>query len=673
MIERKNIRLYKTLDALNVLRTSKNAGDKIIHEKMDEALKECQSQDSTGELELLLRRMMVHIGDVSRQHNILTKMGVKSKVGGAQERSNFRSLLRWWEKNMSDSFYKDETLEAIYEFTVAENLIYNEIRSDRKTGKITHVEFMDFDKKKIAKFISKMILKGKDVSLWAKHLPKVDTNNFRTTKKVFKFRKSSIDAGKKEIPWTIPYEVSPNRVKLNGFALKNEDIKINKNGHKYIMVKDNDILSYPRKRQEKTLERQKRDLELIDLVSKELNLDVKEKVRKDGVKYVDYDGYRKLRKQQDSAQQKICSGEILDYTKDQFTQMLNSMTSATQFRVAKMIAYKSETGELKAKEGKWNRLGEIYLDWVKEQEKIADELRAAAASGDTKAKEKAMDKFKVKTTGMQTIDMLAEVLDGKLTDSQINNAYQSLIEKMDMVANVFVVVDGSGSMNSPISGGYWGSDVNAKYKNIPMFDIAATLAIAFSTRNPEPEFRNVFGWFSNEFVIVGDSKFIDETPNRFLNRNSFRREVPRYNILSEKNTFTQNLKNMKSANPGIVSSTNIMAIVEYFIKLVKDGKFTVEEIPQAILIITDQEGNTGKTPKEAMKSANDIGWYPLMIYWGLRYNAMDQYKNIPNTLFIGGLNESNLSQILRGIKTGSINPEDELWSIYDDPRHSVFK
>ena len=72
------------------------------------------------------------------------------------------------------------------------------------------------------------------------------------------------------------------------------------------------------------------------------------------------------------------------------------MTSASQFRVAKMIAYKAEDGTLTPKEGKWQRLGEVYVDWVKSQEKVADKLREAAASGDENAKRKAMKDFKVK-------------------------------------------------------------------------------------------------------------------------------------------------------------------------------------------------------------------------------------------------------------------------------------
>lgn len=673
-MNRENKQLYKTLDALQTLRTTKNAGDSAIHPKMDAALKECRAQGDVEVLETLLRRTMLHVGDVSRQHNLLNKMSIKSENGGAQERSNFRSLMRWWEKKMPTSFYKDATLEAIYEFTIAENLVYNEIRTDRKTGKVLSQEFMDFDKKKIVMFIAKMIKKGKNVSLWAKHLPKVETGKTRTAKKVMKIRASLKEKSNAEtFKWTLPFGIAIDKIKLNGLPIESKQLTENKDGKKAIVVRDGDIVSYPRNKQKATINRQKRDLEIVKLISKELNLDVIERTTKAGHSFIDYSGYKQFRKKQNTAQQKICSGEVFDMSKVEFEEMLNTMTSATQFRVAKMIAYKADDGTLKPKTGKWERLGEVYIEWVKEQEKAADELREAASTGDVKAKAKAMKKFKTKTTGMQTIDMLAEIVTGTLTDTQINNAYQSLIEKMDIIANVFPVVDGSGSMSGSMGSYSYGrgDGIDAKYQGLRLFDVAATLAIAFSTRNPVKDFRNTFGWFSHNFKIIGDSKFVDNRPNAHLASSSFKKQVPRYNVLSETNTYTQNLNNMRKANPGDIAGTNMMAAVEYFVNLVQTKNFSIDELPQALLFITDNEGNEGRSPKDAIKLANSIGWFPLMIYWGLRYNAMDQYKNIDNTLFVGGFNESVLSQILRGIKTGSIDPSDELWSIHDDPRYQV--
>jgi hypothetical protein len=117
--------------------------------------------------------------------------------------------------------------------------------------------------------------------------------------------------------------------------------------------------------------------------------------------------------------------------------------------------------------------------------------------------------------------------------------------------------------------------------------------------------------------------------------------------------------------------------IEYFVDLVKNKGFHVEDLPNALLSITDNENNTGRSPKDAIALANSIGWHPLLIFWGLtamsEHSVKNQLKGVHNTLFVGGFNEGALSQILRGIKTGSINPETELWSIYNDIRYSVLK
>ena len=128
---------------------------------------------------------------------------------------------------------------------------------------------------------------------------------------------------------------------------------------------------------------------------------------------------------------------------------------------------------------------------------------------------------------------------------------------------------------------------------------------------------------------------------------------------------------MIGSNTQYIGSTNIGATIEYFVKLHQQTGMNVEQLPSALLFITDNEGNSGMKPKEFIQHAATIGWHPLVIFWGLKTNKMSQYEGIPNCLFIGGFNESVLGQILRGIKSGSIIPESELWSINDDKRYSV--
>ncbi len=623
-------KLPKTLEALQLLRTAKGQTDSFIHSALNSALAECKKENMI----LLLERIMLHIGDISRQHNILREAGIISPTGGAQERAIFRSCLRWWEKNLPESFVKN--IPIIVEFTLYENLMYYQNTTDRLKGNLIKTEILFPNPKAVHSYLTMQIRKGKDLNLIARHLPKYHTENdvTRTAKKIVKLRN-----GQKSIEWKLP--IGKSWVKVNGEFVKGKSVHVN----------EGDIISYPRNKQKFVLEKQKFVNNWIDGLCKSLDWTIKQ--------------YREFRKQQNTPEQSFTSKSVLSIAESDFMNMLDHLSTGQRFRVAKMIAYKDSSGKLVAK-AKWSQLGEWYIKWEKNQEEVANELRKVAMTGDESTKKELMGKFKVKATGQQTIDLLAELFKGNLNETQINNSYQSLVEKMDLIANVFPIIDGSGSMNSGI---------NHNGVHLQNRQIAYAMAIAFSTRNPVEAFRNTYGWFSSTFEICGRSKFVDESPNPFVDKTKFTKKVADYQVISETKTFTDNLRALAAADPGHVSSTNMFSSIEYFVNLVKNKNFNAEDLPQALLYITDNENNAGKTPKEAVSLANSIGWHPLLIFWGLTvmgpHSVKNQLKGVPNTLFVGGFNEGCLSQILRGIKTGSINPETELWSVYNDVRYSI--
>lgn len=78
-------RLPQTLKTLQFLRTARGKSDAEIHAQLSIAATELSKND----LELMLERLMLHIGDVSRSHNILKEMGVSPlKVVRRKERSS---------------------------------------------------------------------------------------------------------------------------------------------------------------------------------------------------------------------------------------------------------------------------------------------------------------------------------------------------------------------------------------------------------------------------------------------------------------------------------------------------------------------------------------------------------------------------------------------------------
>ena len=369
MIDREKTKLPKTLRAMQVLQT-KGVSDKHVFDAMDEALAECKKQDKENELLVMLKRNMIFVGDISRQHNLLTRMGIVSDCGGAQERVNNRKLLRWWENRLPNDFYSDETLEAVHQFGTIGNLFFNEIKTDDK-GKVIGEEHMNFKVDKIAQFTAKKVFKGEDVSLWAKNMPKIfigagtSIAETRTTKKTMKVRASVLEKAQKEnreasFSYTLPFNTK--WVKLNGESINIQKCKLNKSGKPFITVKQGDVVTFARSKQKATLEREKRDLAFVKAISKAMNLPEVERTTKKGEKYIDFVGYRQFRKKQDTIEQKITTKEILDFPKEVFIKAYTNTTAGSQRRLAKMIAYKDKTtGKLKAKTGMWERLGEIYV------------------------------------------------------------------------------------------------------------------------------------------------------------------------------------------------------------------------------------------------------------------------------------------------------------------------
>jgi hypothetical protein len=645
-VEQKNVDhppLLKTMLALQFLRTAQGKSDKQIFTVLNDALTECSKQ---GE-DLLFRKLLVHIGDVSREHNLLKKLGIKSKTGGAQEREVFRAILRWWADKMPESFVHN--LNIFAEYSVLENLMYYQITTDRYKGNVQRVEVLMPHPNEVHLYLRNRIKRNDGVNLIARHLPNYTTGKQRIAKKVVKLR-----SGVTNIKWSFP--TGKAWAEHNGEMLTPDSDPIT--------IKNGDILRYPRAKGDHTLMKQSKVNQWIHDFCYVMDWTI--------------DDYKKFRKKQNTSEQLFSSKDVLTYTKGQFWELLDRLTAGQRLRVAQSVTSKS--GETLTPAPKWGNLGQHYIDWESNQSKVMQEVRDAVSEGDEVARTTALKKVKVKATGMSTVDIMAKLLSGKLTKEQVDNTWQSLVEKMDLVANVFPIVDGSGSMSCTFGGNswHWGSQCKSapEFNDIQYFQVAVCLAITFSTRNPNKDFRNTFGWFSNSFTVCGRSKYINTAPNQHVSGREFDHLTDDHAILSEKDSFSTNFQNLVQANPGEISSTNIGSTFEYFVNLVENKGYHVEDLPQAILCITDGEYNTGKSLEDCYKHAYGIGWHPLVIFWCLQSlpsNAKREIlgKNLPNTLLVGGLNEGALSQVLRGIKSGSVNPEDELWAIGDDVRYST--
>lgn len=307
--------------------------------------------------------------------------------------------------------------------------MFYQITSDRKTGNILGTEILYPMPERVWDFLASQIRKGKDRTLIARHLPAYQTGTTRTQTKIAK-----VKGEKESYMWTLPKGKA--WVKVNGKKVEGPKVELFQG----------DVITYPRDKQPETIKRQKFINEWIKGFFNVMGWSIQD--------------YKNFRKEQNTPEQKFASKSVLNMPKAEFMKMLDRLTSGQRFRVAKTVAYK-EGDKLVAKE-KWGKLGEYYIEWETAQEQVAQKLRDAAASGDKEATEKLKKEYKVKGTGKNTIDLLKDMFSGNLNSTQIDNTYQAMVENMDLIANIFPVVDGSGSMDSAVNGGGYYSARNGQ-------------------------------------------------------------------------------------------------------------------------------------------------------------------------------------------------------------------
>jgi hypothetical protein len=120
--------------------------------------------------------------------------------------------------------------------------------------------------------------------------------------------------------------------------------------------------------------------------------------------------------------------------------------------------------------------------------------------------------------------------------------------------------------------------------------------------------------------------------------------------------------------------------VTTFVNLVNSGNLSCEQLPKVLLYITDNEYNVGAGPVEKDGSGftqipSSIGWNPLFVFWSLGQTstAISQYKDIQNCIILSGFSENTLTNLLQGIKKGSLNMYDTLYSVNDNAQFSLLK
>ena len=374
--------------------------------------------------------------------------------------------------------------------------------------------------------------------------------------------------------------------------------------------------------------------------------------------------YKEFRKKQNTIEQLLCSKNLLSLSKKEFYSLVDGLPSLAKVRLSNVILDYNKTTKVKNPNPKWDKLG----NWLLEHEDKQSDIALAIRNTDNKEEKAELAKqLKTKSTNIKTIDMLAMMLNNSSTKQEIDNIYQDFLNKNPMDVKVFPVLDNSGSMSAPISGYIKDINLARKYLGITMSQIARLITIYFSTQSPSM-FRNTYSIFSSTFKVFGTSFEVDKSRNRFMNEG--KKKTKQTQILSEKKTLSENLISIDRYTPNPVYDTNIGSAIQFFVSKLKEG-VDMEELPEVLLFITDNEWNTGMSPKQFMKYANDNGYYPLVILWSLEDKLRGDWNNIPNCLTIGGFSEVVLNQIVRNIKSGVILPQTEILALRDDSRYNA--
>jgi hypothetical protein len=657
--ERSQVRLTLTKRAHSVLTREAKAGDSKIFNALDAAHKELMDQNP--KLVTLLYRLIFQAGDVQRTspHILLGELGIKKwDAAGDGMRHNFRSAMRWILKTDKKWFY--DNLRLFAQYTNYGNLWFYELQTSVKgqrkgRGRIQRsmvsVEHTPVNVKKVAKFIGKLIRKRTDLYYIARFLPKLDTSTTSVTEKTMKA------IGDKK---SFQYKVFKNAawIKVNG-ELK--DIPADR----MITVKDGDVVRFPRIKRAETLARQNWNKQLIEAVCEEMgwswvdkgNYKVNEK----------YNKFRSTHMAQ-TPEHIFSSGKVLDMNKAEFFGMLDSMTSANRAKVSRSVCYKDTQDTLQAKEGKYNKLGTWYREWFAGQTQHAQKIREAQAKGD-KAEEKRLSKqSKIKTVGTKSIDLLMDLIKGTKTSTDLDTTFTNFCARINNEVPVHVVVDDSGSMRAKVH-----SNLGV---NISAIDLATVIALTFLQTNPPNEFDGCMGIFATAARIAGYTHIQDSRPNRYMHRRAYQELTKKQPIINKTEGFVAQLKKLRGQLSMDGGSTNMGAYFDMLISGVKDGRYTVEDLPPVLLFITDGEWNTGRSPQQCLDELAKYGYEPLVVYWLLsaRHDVEDRkFADVPNCLLMGGLNESSLTNILQFIEKGYVNPNDALWAIYDNPRFSPVK
>jgi hypothetical protein len=597
-----------------------NTFEKSSYNNLASLLTAAYAEVKTTEDRQLFLAIVFSIGDVNnREHNILLQRFKQDKIdnGGNGARYAFIHALNWllsYNRETANLFYK--SLKLIVEYTNFENLFVSQVRTDRKKGTLLAEVKVNADINKVAKYLAQVIKSAKTTDVQHMQLAK-----FLATPRLSKRRRY--------------VEVTEKNKKRFADATLGTKVLVKKELKPH------------------TLNALSTRYEFTVALSAELNWEVIK--YPSNTRFVGLEAY-KAQWNKNTEAVMFATKSILGFTKDQFIDWLNKLSSDARYRVQRRLFNKDKAGKM-VTTGKWiaswGDLADAYTAWEKGKETAQEVLRSITpdqkknmTQGELKQFEKAA---KVNVGSTKVLDLVGEFFKGG-ADRDINIKAQSVLDKIKLDVPVLVIADISGSMSS--------ASVVHNAVRMTATQVASYATTTFLLKNPDESLSNMFIRFENSADIVTDGSKGVEKQNRFMSG----REVKIEKLIDKQEDFLTNYKRIEKmlATRGGTNFSSVAQALKQWVDSTPDFKSQrIEQINQypVWLVISDGDINShGDAARSMMdfksKMLQWFGWDGVVVIWDVKQqesSSASKFENIENIVYFGGFNEGILNQVFCNI------------------------
>ena len=574
--------------------------------------------------------LLFNAGDIDRQHNIFRKEGYnKVDKGGQGKRNVFIWCLQWIYSNLPDQFYN--FISLIPEYSNWENILYYQLRTNRKTGRIESED----------NYGPTAITGNKFIETVTYYLAKV-INDPKTT--------------------PMEHTLIAKFLKKPRFSTRKRSPLSKKSGR--------------RKLQPATVQKELFEFKVLEALSSKVGWEIAK--YPNNTRFIGFEKY-KAKYNRTSEAYLFSSKEILNYDEDMFSKWLDSLPAGARFNVRRRLL--DGKGKSKGKwMGRYGDLAEFFKNWENKKSVAADKVRVLEAKENLTEEEtaelKTLKKQASVTTGaLNFADVFKEVLTSE-DPKAMNLVADKLLSNITLDVPMLVVVDNSGSMNQRSNA--LGNNVTSR---INIAALAATIALL---KNPSPEGKDILVKFNDvcEIMVQGQATFA-AIPGR--NRFMQGRTTTVTSIVDRTQTFSDNFHNVRA-----LLKTNGSTSLYSFSQAVKTWvnesptevdlrKEMINKFP-VILVISDGDINSHGSPMPSLMAAKKelqqaTGWDGIFVLWDVNDSVSSRkFEFVDNVMHVPYLNAQTINQIFNNLSdVDIIDSYVNLKALHESNRYELVK